>query len=206
MRYKILAQIAIIVISIILIVLVIQPKLQDIQAVEDEAASYEQAIENVSLYNQKLDNLLQAKNQLLPTDLDKLDTFLPDTVDALEVMSDILQLADMADMTVTSLQPAGEPTQVQLSGQSNQDAEESESESDTGFTLTAHDFNVVMRGTYRDFKQFLTYVSVYKYPLELQSVSFSTPSARDDGTVQLVDPETVKFDYTLTLRTYNFTR
>lgn len=89
MRYQAITQVALIVISLVIIFLVAQPKFESIKASQAEASKYDQAISKVEQYNQALQSLISQAEQIPNSDMDRLLTYLPDSIDDLRVARDI---------------------------------------------------------------------------------------------------------------------
>lgn len=89
MRNSAITQIALVVISFIIIVTFIRPTFADIRDTQDEIYQYADATAKANEFNTLLQQLLARERSFSNDDKRALETFLPNEVDQLAVMSDI---------------------------------------------------------------------------------------------------------------------
>lgn len=188
MGYRSTIQIALIIISIVIITTYIKPAFQDMQDTQAETKEFQNALEMASSFNSELQRLLDTANSFSTSERRDLERYLPDTVDTIAVMRDIETIVAKNNMILNSVSSeaivnkmAGRVVEVQ-----NIEGVTQSGDSD----VAINQFNIGITGTYEQFKLLLQDFERNAYPLEAASVSF-TPS------------EDLLYIFNLTLETYS---
>jgi len=198
MRYQATIQIVLIIISLAIVFLVVQPKLQEIKAVETEAAGYDNAIAKADQYNQQVQNLLDQANKIPQTSIDQLYTYLPDSVDELLVAKDIETIITNHNAivnTITGNYPVLiEAADAQVTQENNQNPNSGvvapDDVSQSNLQFVSQDFAVQFIASYENMKEILMDFERNAYPLRLVGFSYT------------VDKESSLQMFSVTLQTY----
>lgn len=195
MNFSSLTQIGLVIIAVAIIVTYINPAFADIKETQDTVYAYQDTLNKASEFNQKLNALMAQYQSFRPSDLDALDTYLPDAIDELQVMADLKAIADMSGITVTSLKAEDTeeaPQNVAYDDPAMQQAPQ----------LTSRDFSIILSGPYRSLKQFLATIERNHYPLEVIALDFGTKVDTAASTQR--DANVEEDGYTMTVRTYAY--
>lgn len=164
-------QIALIVISVIIIATFINPKFQVLKATQDETVEYQEALDNANSFQSELQRLQTQIDSFSFTQLSALETYLPDTVDPVVVMRDLAAIAEQVGLDVTSLATAeGFESRSANSVAAQGQAFEEERSS---VTLATTQVILGVIGDYEQLKNFLNFVEQNKYPLRVTAMSFT---------------------------------
>lgn len=91
-KFSALSHIVLIVIAVAIGILFIKPTVQKIGEVEDKTALYKEEAQKVSEVNQLLAQKLSVVDSVTPADKDSLLRYLPDEIDDISVMKDIVAI------------------------------------------------------------------------------------------------------------------
>ncbi len=195
MNFSSISQFALLAIGIAIVFTYIEPTFGDIKALQDELFQYTDAHNKASELNQKLASLVSEVNQFRRSDLDALETFLPDQVDSIAVMADIEAITRQHGMQLVSL--AAQEVQ-----EGNTDVVLADSEVFIPDYTTYQDFSLAVTGSYSDLKRLLEALERNKYGLEIVRLQFGTESQTANTSVTSAAVPTG--GYSLTLRAYAF--
>lgn len=188
------------VLSLAIIVTYIKPTLEDVGAIQEDVYEYNEIVEKASELNRQLNSLVQMEASFRGSDIQALETFLPASVDSLQVMADISNIADLNNITLVTLTDAGSSAEDdENAGLVFVDGEAVESNNQT----TTTDFELEVTGEYEDFKEFLANLSNNRYLLEISSLEFSGAAAGDASGATTDDEGS--YSLVLTTHAYNYT-
>lgn len=194
MNYSSIAQLALLVIAIAIVVTYIRPSFAEIQDIQSTAAAYQDTLDKANELNMQLNSLVQEAQSISAANLDALDVYLPNEIDDLTVMSDLKEIADRAGVQVQSLATGEESGAKVVSAYSDPDM--------AGSALAYRDYTIIVTGTYETFKSFLSLTEQNKYPLEVVALSFGATSDTAAATQKKADvPDGA---YSFTIRTYAY--
>jgi hypothetical protein len=197
MGYKSITQIALFIISLVVIFTYIKPTFIAMKSTQDEIFQYSDASDKATQLNAQLAQLLSAEKSFAREDLMALETYLPNTIDDMAVMADITAMAGRSNLKIVMLS-SGElilPEEDVL-------FEGKRIVSDG----TSHvDFTVEVSGTYDSLKQMLRLIEQNKYPLEIIDLTIGEfiEDEERDVTSSL---ETLEGQYKFVVRTYAYSR
>lgn len=157
-----------------------QPVLERIDGLRLEQAKLNTALDNAKKLHQVQDSLLNTYNGFAPADLDRLNKFLPDSVDNVRLIIDINNIARASGMTIKNVKIKTEEGEEDGAAVIN----------DTGTDpkgVVVLSFSV--SGSYLNFQQFLLDLSHSLRLVDIDSVTFGS---NDKGI----------YDYSVAIRTY----
>lgn len=200
MRYSLLSQAALIIVSLVIIFGVIKPTFANIGHTQDQVSEYKTAISNSSQLNAKLQELVSKEHSFSQDQIASLDAFLPDTIDSLKIMNEIetmftsqnIPLASINSGTVVA--PVGDVT-VNGGSSLKQDLP----------TESYQDFTVTFSGSYQDLKNILHVVEANKTLLEVVALNFKSVSdtaISRDSSAAVSDVPAGSSNFTVTFRSY----
>lgn len=203
MRFQAGIQITLLIVAIIIAFSVIKPKIESIRADQGEVASYREAIENIGLYNQRLQSLINQANSLSAYDRSVLLRYLPEEVDATLVASDISNIVSANRLLLLDIIPDLPEAVTVETGEVINDPNAVAMEPTVGVVvdgsvtapegvLMAQQFKVEVVGTYDQMKAMLKDFERNAYPLRLVEFEFEL----EEGNSNLVQ-------YSLILETYS---
>lgn len=204
MRFQLGIQILLLITAGVIAFAVIKPMFADIRASQNELASYENALQNIGKYNQRLQTLLNQANSITSADRTMLFRYLPEETDAVAISRDITNIVENNNMllvdisfgdlepVITTLLPSDtvsfedpsfyqDPTIYQEGGGASATPK-----------LHAQQFEVSMVGNYDQMKSVLQDFERNNYPLKLIEFGFT-----------LEEESTNLAEYTFTLETYS---
>jgi hypothetical protein len=195
MRYTLITQIVLLVLSTTLIFTFIKPAFGDIKMKQDRLFLYKDTVAKLEELNQTLQSLVSTKNAFSSNDLETLNVFIPETIDSLKVMRDIESMFVILNKPLLSLTP-----KELVAPRSSEDGEsESPVIVPTGASITDtvhQDFEIKFVGTYFDAKQILemlerneTLLEVVEFsidPLKIDELTASVPSEQSEGLFTIV--------------------
>jgi hypothetical protein len=133
-------------------------------------------------FSKKQDDLTAKKNAMAPTDLARLQTFLPDSIDKIQLLADVSALA-----TRSGLEASGFTVQDNSSADSSVEASGYKSGSTSKLNSLTLSFTAA--GSYGSFLTFLTAVEQSLRPMDIKQLTITTSS-------------TGVYTYSITIREY----
>lgn len=191
MGYKALAQIALIIVSITLIFIYINPTFTKIGEIQDDIYKYNDAFAKAEEFNTELANLVRTERSYSLQDREALDLFLPDKVDPVQVMRDLEFLFEGSDVQIDSMSVADafEPNKnVAFEGEVTEEAQ-----------LPYRDFSLSISGKYESTKKILSLIESNSYPLEI--ITMTLDHTTEDNSVTSGSSDEL-FKYELVLRVH----
>ncbi len=202
MRFQAGTQIALIIVSIVIVFTVIKPKLAEIGFVQNEVVTYRTALDNIGQYNQRLQNLISQSKAMSASEKETLFRYLPESIDAVAVGRDISNMVNSNDLLLLDVAPS-DPVRVTTAvadeGTVSADGMDTGAVAPTpeegGPTVTggmySQQFKISVVGTYDQMKGFLKDMERNAYSLRL--VDFKFELEEEGGLVS---------QYDLTVETY----
>lgn len=179
--FRTLTPIFCIVIAIAIFFFFTQPMFAEIQAVQNETSEYREAVENARLFNQTLQELVNARNSFSASELDRLESLIPASVDDIRLLVDLEALAEEHEMLIGNITVNNSSNSGQSQGGTGQATSLEE--------LAYVDISFGLIGDYEQFRALLADLEKSLYRLEVMSIAFS---AGDEDLQQ----------YDLTVRSY----
>lgn len=198
MRYGLLTQLLLIIISITLALVYIRPTLASIRVVQDELFEYSDAVAKAEEFNQRLRELLTIEKSFSAQNIASLNEFLPETIDTVQVMRDIEFIALQSNVTLGSI---GASETVSPTQEFTFEDELPESP-----TLPYVDFTVDVTGSYNEVKNFLANVETNSYILEIVALDLAEVPDNTNtaaGARSSVSPTSAPFGANVTLRAFS---
>lgn len=158
----------IIILAIILLFTYVKPTWDgDIANTRKSIDSYNSALEASARFSEKEASLEVARNQLPPDDLVRLDAFLPDSVDNIQLILDLNALAGRSGVTLSNFVTSNVPNAVDSAVTNSPDgaiAHPSAAVDSLTITVTA-------TGSYNAFRTFLSGIEQSLRPLDVTSLA-----------------------------------
>jgi hypothetical protein len=109
-KFSLLTHVVLISIAVAIGWFYIKPTVEKIAVIEDQTALYEEEAKKVSEVNQLLAQKLSVVDSITPADKDSLVRYLPDAIDDIAVMKDIVAIFRLANVDVADIRyaPAGQ--------------------------------------------------------------------------------------------------
>jgi hypothetical protein len=158
-----------IVIAIVIVFVYIKPTFAKIRSTQETTAAYVSESEKVSDVNLLLKKQVAIVDGVAPADVDALKRYIPDTVDDVVVMKDLLAIFTALKLPLNTIGGGG----ANLAAAEN------------GSNLVPHSFTVASQMTYTDLKRLLRALEVNDYLLQIDSLNI-TPSNSGSLGVSLV--------------------
>lgn len=185
MSLKVLQQVIILVITFVVLFSYVQPQFMAIQELEVQVREYEDAINQVNSYNQKLRELLNQANTI-ESKRAALNRFLPAEIDEVAVARDLETLAELNDMRLRSIQVAEAADTEAVRVVQFADAEDPEAANAanpaTDMRLVDRQYDITVAGSYDNFIRFLQSLEANIYPInviELDASAKATNATAD---------------------------
>lgn len=188
--------ISLIIVSIILLVTIVNPYYKDVSSYNEAITAYNLAIDSSSALQKTQDSLIEKYKNIKKDDKDRLDHFLPNTVNNIKFILEIEKIASIHNLQIMNTkfrsdQPfsgdatAGK-TSTTLAGSSN-----------TLYGIFPLEFTV--DADYNTFLSFLKDLELNLRLIDVQTISFSVPASATK-TVGGTDPNI--YSYSLNVQTY----
>lgn len=195
MGNKLITQAILIITSITIVMTYIRPAFAEIAEIQDDLSRYESTVSKASELNSALQNLIATERNIDPRDQERLQAYLPHTINNVTVMRDIQSIFNVMGLPLTSLSSAS------TDAIATPMVEGEEPTVDTTQKLVFRDFGLTFAGTYDDLKRVLGAVEANAYPLEVVNLTFESSTNPSQSEQELgLRPGTMQFD--MVLRTY----
>jgi hypothetical protein len=177
----------------------IEPLYSDITQTKAEVAAYSSALDNSTYLQNTQDTLLSQYKNVQPSDLDRLTDFLPNTVDNIEFILQIEQVANIYNMPLKNIKfDANTPdSTAPVAPVSGGVLAAGSATADVPYGTFSLEFET--EGTYAQFTSFLKDVEHNLRLVDVKSISFAVPAPAAKGTIG-ADPDV--YDFTLKVDTY----
>jgi hypothetical protein len=137
----------------------------EIRIVQDETSEYREAVQNAVLFNQTLQELINARNSFSANELERLEALAPASVDEIQLLVDIEALAESHDMLMGNI--TVDNAQNSVEGQAGGGEATSIEE------LAYVDISFGLIGTYEQFRAMLGDMEQSLFRLEVMSIDFA---------------------------------
>jgi hypothetical protein len=194
---RILFPISLILISIILFFLVVDPFYTEVKDLKKDVNTYNVALNNSTELQQVRDSLLETYRNIKKEDKDRLNNFLPNTVNNIKFILEVEQIANIHSMPLKNIKfQEGEKINEDLSSGNNvviKDAKESDS-----LPYGVFPVEFITEGTFDSFILFLKDLEKNLRVMDIKSISFVVPQGvKTEG---VSNPNI--YSYTLKVETY----
>lgn len=175
--FKVLAPIIGIIISVGLFFTYVQPTLDEVKAIQVEAAEYDEALTRASELRQRIAELNQRQSAISLAELERLEAFLPDRIDEVSVLIDIDALASARGLALSDIEVSDPPVEVQDQAIDPFDPSfgmDALGEGDIRSQYDVLDVGFSVTGTYEGFREFLTDLERSLVLMEVVEIAFTT--------------------------------
>ncbi|NVN96722.1 hypothetical protein HXX01_00510 [Candidatus Nomurabacteria bacterium] len=188
---KFILPILFILISVLTFIFGVNPFYSDVKVLKSEIDIYNKALNNSTELQRKEDTLIKAYNEIPKTDKDRLNNFLPSTVNNIQFILEIERIANLHGMVIKDLKfqaakASTDPNAIVADGTENR----------------AYGVFPIEFTTEGDYDTFILFLKDLEYNLRLadvKTISFTVPE--DNGKiVPGVDPNVYR--YSLKVETY----
>lgn len=186
MRFQAGIQILLLVLAVIIAATVIRPKLAEMRTSQNEIKSYQDALDNIGAYNQRLQALISQANALSNVDRETLYRFMPTDVDETAVARDISNIVARHGLLLLDVSSEEGVPMSTLNGQAGIDQPIDpetgtfiDNSAQDGADLMVHRFTVSAVGRYQNMKEMLMDFERNVYPLRLVEFSFTVENNND---------------------------
>ena len=188
--------------SVIAFFMVVDPLRQSVSSLSSDIGTYNAALDNSTSLQKTEDTLLASYKNISQDDKDRLEHFLPNTVDNIKFILEIESIANKYGMSIKNIKFE---TPISASGQAVSTAPNSSNSglvisSDPKSALPYGNFSIEFdtTGSYSSFLSFMKEVERNLRLVDIQSVNFTVPASATP-TPGATDPS---FDYSLKVETY----
>lgn len=180
-KLSLFTQILMIVIAVIIMVMYIKPTVSHIRMVQDTTLQYSMETDKVSSVNKLLEVQVNKIDVISQPDTLALKRFMPDSVDELEVMKDLITICAAAGITDPTVAFKGAAVPVGGDGSVSSVLTE---QTDGMDSMKTYPFAVSALMTYQQMKLFLAALEVNDYLLQIDTLSVK-PSESGELTVEI---------------------
>jgi hypothetical protein len=192
---------AFIVLSIVLFLLVVNPLYGEMQALQNDVATYNLALNNSKDLQERRDTLLRTYRDISQEDKDRLDHFLPNTVNNIKFILEVEQVANLHNMPIKNIKFDPQKTEASAQGTATGPAAGTAIASGVSESRPYGVFPIefVTEGNYGTFVDFLKDLEHNLRLVDVKSIGFTVPPPLlKAGT----GPDPSVFTYTLKVDTY----
>jgi Tfp pilus assembly protein PilO len=164
-----------------------EPVLGEIDELKAERAKLNEALDNARELRKVQDSLLAAYREIAPSDLERLNKFLPDNIDNVRLIIDVNNIARQSGMTIKNIKIKTAAGEEESSVIEKTTGNELEPESLTlGFSVS---------GPYGNFQKFLSDLARSLRLVDVEAVGFSSSEGGEAGASDL-------YTYNVEIKTY----
>ncbi len=178
--FRIITPVMLIVISIAGFFLFIQPTYKEMQALQAKSVSYNEALNNSKTLEAERDKLVEAANNMDPMMLDRLNKFLPDSVDNIRLILEIEKIAAPYGMVLRDVKYDTKKTTEEGNTNTVRGAMPVTENKD----YNVWDLEFSTQGSYANFVNFLKDLENNLRIVDIASVEFSSNTAVGAGIAQ----------------------
>lgn len=203
---RFLFPLTLIIISGVLFFAIVDPLYNETSSLRSDVAKYNVALTNSTDLQKKRDSLLDIYKNIKTEDKDRLERFLPNTVNNIRFILEIEQLANMYSMPIKNIKFDAKKTQDTKAA----DGTTTPAPAKTSGTVVSGDLSskpygtfpieFTTEGTYENFSLFLKAVEHNLRLVDVSSISFVVPTKDKADKNATADPNI--FTYTLKVETY----
>ncbi len=169
---KIFFPISLILISIILFFLVVNPLYNNIQLLSKDVSIYNKALDNSTILQRERDSLLEKYRNISQKDKYRLNNFLPDSVNNIKFILEIEQIANLHGMPLKDIKFEDKKQEKVVSSGNNMIVSNN--------NLNSHAYGVfpvefITEGKYNSFVLFLKDLEHNLRVMDIKSISFIVP-------------------------------
>ncbi len=176
----------------------VQPLYGDVTQLKTEATAYSSALDNSTFLQKTQDALLSQYKNVQQSDKDRLNNFLPNTVDNIEFILQIEQMANLHNMSLKGIK--FDPTFDQSTSATPVSGGVLTANSpDANLPYGTFSLEFQTEGTYSQFTEFLNDMEHNLRLVDIKSISFDVPTPLVKGTL---GPDPNIYDFTLKVDTY----
>jgi len=166
----------------------VMPLFEQVRVIQEETNEYREAIAQASEFNQKLNSLITARNNMSAAELERMDAFLGENRDETELLVDLEAIAQGSGMFFGNVGVEQQPDENFSMGADGRDLDTIGPED---FTETKISFQVI--GTYEQFRRMLRDLERSLVLFEVQNISYKP----------IFTPSLQQFSVTVTAREFN---
>lgn len=192
--FKQIFSLIIIAVAVALFFLVTQANLKDIETNTDEVDHLSAVLGNIRLYEEKAKNLILEYNSISTNDIDRLEKFLPDSVNNVKLVLAVQNVAD--DLGISIKNVTYDATNQKTN--STQATTSQEALNRQSKDYGAFDMNFTVTGRYPEFVTFLSQLEKSLRIVDVRQIDFSAKEQKTG--VNPTSNEIYQFD--IDLRTY----
>jgi hypothetical protein len=200
MRFTLLTQLALLLVSVVIIMTFIRPAFGEIKSKQDENFRYQDTVAKAEALNQELQNLVAKRDAFSVADRATLNLFVPERIDPIKVMRDIESIFKVLNKPILSL--SANDLVLPQSPEESIDTQLALPEAPLGAAMVTQDFKVSFVGSYEDIKQLLVLTERNQTLLEVMSLDFDPLSAQISAENRDEDLPEGAFSVSLTLRAF----
>ena len=165
-KLSLFTQILMIVIAITIMFMYIKPTVTHIRTVQDATLQYGAEAEKVLTVNQLLATQVSKVDQIKQPDAAALMRYMPDSVDELEVMKDLVSILKAAGVSDPTVAYNGDASLLNTVGSDNSSLVDAE-----GVTsMKIYPFTISAQMTYQDMKRFLAALEINNYLMQIDTL------------------------------------
>lgn len=191
---KQLSALIIFIVAVLLFVFITQKNIKNIEDNKAEVQHLSSVLENIRLYKEKADNLINQYNLISSSDIERLEKFLPDNVNNVKLILAVQNVADDLGISVKNV-TYDSSSQKNSSNQANtsQIALDRQTKDFSSF-----DMKLTITGRYPEFVTFLSEIEKSLRIVDVRQIDFSSKDQKSG--VNPSSNEVYQFD--IALRTY----
>ncbi len=193
---KNITAIIIIIVSVVIFLLVTQKNIKDMETNRAEVDHLSSVLENIRLYKDKADQLVEEYNSIETNDIDRLEKFLPDNVNNVKLILAVQNVAD--DLGISIKNVNYDTTGQQKTEGSNRATTSQDAINNQTKDYGAFDMEFTVTGRYPEFVTFLSEVEKSLRIVDVRQIEFASKDAKSGVTPN--SNEIYQFD--ISLRTY----
>jgi hypothetical protein len=210
MRYSLIAQGLLIVVALTILVTFVKPMFADIGNTQNELSQYTDALAKATQFNRRLQELVSIRDGFPAEGMQKLEQFIPSSIDALHVMENIENIFALKNIPIKSMIAKDEVlpfSDVSFEGGYVDGVIQNSEPIETTPDQSVHqrDFEVTFVGTYANLKDILPMIESNAGLLEIVELDFepATEATVDGAVIEAADKQDGVYIFKMTIRAYS---
>lgn len=194
---KLFLPVSFIIIAVILFITIVNPLYKDVSKLRSDISDYNLALNNSTDLQKTQDSLIEKYKGIKQTDKDRLNTFLPNTVNNIRFILEVEKIASIYNLELKNLkfqteQPQADTTDKKIGSTSNG--------SGTSLAYGVFPVEFSVDTDYNTFLLFLKDLELNLRLIDVKSISFNIPSPSSSKTTDTTKPNT--YSFSLKMQTY----
>lgn len=180
----------------------VKPLFSEVSSLRTDMASYEKALSNSKNLQKTRDNLITSYKSISPSDKERLNKFLPNSVNNIQLILEIQQVANKHNLSIKNISfkpPVAEPNPKEDTKDTKTTTNKNAKKKEVS-PFGVFDLEFKTKSDYKTFTSFIKDLEQNLRLIDIVGISFTVPSTLQGKQPADFDPNI--FDFTVKIKTY----